>query len=67
MNNRIVYQRLLTGDYEGTRKFDGKEYPSIFREYANCVTEGLVKAYGGTTVIAGAPEAAPGSQSTPPK
>jgi hypothetical protein len=54
MNNKIVYQRLLAGDYEGQRVFDGKSYGSIFREYADCVAQGLVKAYAGSTVIAGA-------------
>jgi hypothetical protein len=54
MNNRTVYQRLLAGDYEGQRTFDGKSYGSIFREYADCVAQGLVKAYAGSTVIAGA-------------
>jgi len=54
MNNKVVYQRLLAGDYEGQRTFDGKPYGSIFREYADCVAQGLVKAYAGTTVIAGA-------------
>ena len=54
MNNRVVYQRLLAGDYDGERVFSGKKYGSIFREYADCVTQGLVKAYSGPTVIAGA-------------
>lgn len=54
MNNEVVYQRLLAGDYEGQRIFDGKSYGSIFREYADCVAEGLVKAYTNPTVIAGA-------------
>jgi len=52
MNNREVYQRLLAGDYDGQRTFDGKPYTSIFREYADCVAQGLVKAYAGSTVIA---------------
>jgi N-acetylmuramoyl-L-alanine amidase len=52
MNNRTVYQRLLAGDYDGQRTFDGKKYGSIFREYADCVAQGLVKAYAGSTVIA---------------
>jgi hypothetical protein len=52
MNNKVVYQRLLAGDYEGQRTFDGKSYGSIFREYADCVAQGLVKAYAGSTVIA---------------
>jgi len=54
MNNKTVYQRLLSGDYDGQRMFDGKSYGSIFREYADCVAQGLVKAYAGSTVIAGA-------------
>ena len=54
MNNKVVYQRLLAGDYDGLKTFDGKSYPSIFREYADCVALGLVKAYAGSTVIAGA-------------
>ena len=53
MNNRIVYRRLLAGDYDGTRDFSGKKYGSIFREYADCVAQGLVKAYSSPTVIAG--------------
>ena len=54
MNNRVVYKRLLAGDYDGTRVFVGKPYGSIFREYADCVAQGLVKAYARPTVIAGA-------------
>jgi hypothetical protein len=60
MNNRVVYQRLLAGDYEGQRTFDGKPYGSIFREYADSVAQGLVKAYAGPTVIAGATPPAAG-------
>jgi N-acetylmuramoyl-L-alanine amidase len=52
MNNRITYQRLLAGDYDGQRPFDGKPYASIFREYADCVAQGLVKAYAHRTIIA---------------
>ncbi len=55
MNNRTVYKRLLAGDYDGQRMFDGKSYGSIFREYADCVAQGLVKAYAGSTVIAAGP------------
>lgn len=58
MNNSVVYQRLLAGDYDGQRTFNGKSYGSIFREYADCVTAGLVKAYAGSTVIAGASSSA---------
>jgi hypothetical protein len=59
MNNKTVYQRLLAGDYDGQRTFDGKSYGSIFREYADCVAQGLVKAYAGSTVIAAGPNNEP--------
>ena len=65
MNNKVVYQRLLAGDYEGQRTFDGKSYGSIFREYADCVAQGLVKAYSGSTVIAAGVN--PGPVSPQPK
>ena len=65
MNNVVVYQRLLAGDYDGTRTFNGKPYTSIFREYADCVAQGLVKAYAGNTVIAAGPK--PGPPAPPAK
>jgi N-acetylmuramoyl-L-alanine amidase len=40
-NNRIVYQRLQLGDYDGTREIDGQSFRSIFREYADAVADGL--------------------------
>jgi N-acetylmuramoyl-L-alanine amidase len=52
MNNHTTYQRLLAGDYEGQKTFDGKPYESIFREYADCVAQGLVRAYSHPMVIA---------------
>jgi hypothetical protein len=67
MNNAVVYQRLLAGDYDGTRKFDGKNYTSIFREYADCVAQGLVKAYAGSTVIAGGSGTTAGTTATAPQ
>ena len=53
MNNHTTYQRLLAGDYEGQKTFDGKPYESIFREYADCVAQGLVRAYAHPVVMAG--------------
>ena len=41
MNNRIVYQRIQLGDYEGEKVVDGKSYRSIIREYADAVAAGL--------------------------
>ena len=40
-NNRLVYQRLQLGDYEGQKSIDGHPYRSIFREYADAVAEGI--------------------------
>jgi N-acetylmuramoyl-L-alanine amidase len=43
MNNRVVYQRIQLGDYEGTRDVNGTPMKSIFREYADSVADGLMK------------------------
>ncbi|HSI85182.1 MAG TPA: hypothetical protein VK970_15435 [Candidatus Methylacidiphilales bacterium] len=45
MNEVNTYPRLLAGDFEGERKFNGKMFKSIFREYADCVVNGLLSAY----------------------
>ena len=45
MNNRDVYARIQAGDYEGLREINGKSYPSIFREYADAVTAGVVRYF----------------------
>jgi hypothetical protein len=44
MNNRVVYQRIQLGDYEGTRDVNGTPMKSIFREYADAVAEGVGRA-----------------------
>ena len=59
MNNKITYQRLLAGDYDGQRTFNGMPYVSIFREYAGCVAAGLVKAYAKPMSIAGTSSGVP--------
>jgi len=46
MNHPDTLRRLLAGDYVGKKTIAGKARVSIFREYADCVTEGIVKAYG---------------------
>lgn len=45
MNEPVTLQRLLAGDYEGTRLVAGSPRGSIFREYANTVAAGLADAY----------------------
>jgi hypothetical protein len=45
MNQPVTLQRLLAGDYEGTRLVAGKERISIFREYAYAVAEGILDAF----------------------
>ena len=49
MNNRTSAKRFIAGDYEGEREFDGRSYKSIFREYAGCIVQGLLEAYGPAT------------------
>jgi hypothetical protein len=45
MNSKEVFARIEAGDYEGTREINGVERKSIFREYADSVTDGLVDYY----------------------
>ena len=45
MNSQEDYARIQEGDYEGLREVAGKSRPSIFREYARAVTDGLANYY----------------------
>ena len=45
MNSKDAFARIQAGDYEGTRNINGTERKSIFREYADSVTDGLVEYY----------------------
>ena len=45
MNNRLVFERIQAGDYEGVRDFGGVMRKSIFREYADAVAEGVLAYY----------------------
>jgi len=45
MNSNDVFARIQAGDYEGTRKINGVERKSIFREYADSLANGLVDYY----------------------
>jgi hypothetical protein len=45
MNSKDAFARIRAGDYEGTRNINGLERKSIFREYADSVTDGLVEYY----------------------
>lgn len=45
MNSREVFERVEAGDYEGTKRVAGKMRPSIFREYADGVVDGLVEYF----------------------
>lgn len=45
MNSTIDYARIQAGDYEGVREINGRAQPSILREYADALAEGLAKHY----------------------
>jgi hypothetical protein len=45
MNSDEVFWRVQEGDYEGLRNVNGTERPSIFREYATSIVDGLVEYY----------------------
>jgi N-acetylmuramoyl-L-alanine amidase len=48
MNDRDTFYRIQAGDYEGVKTIRGKEYRSLFREFADSVAEGII-AYGKAT------------------
>jgi hypothetical protein len=45
MNSREVFARVQAGDYDGVQTIEGKERPSIFREYVEGVVDGLLDYY----------------------
>ena len=45
MNSTIDYARIQEGDYDGLREIAGTMRPSIFREYADALAEGLRRHY----------------------
>lgn len=45
MNCREVYERVAAGDYEGEKLVAGQTRPSIYREYARGVAQGLRAHY----------------------
>jgi N-acetylmuramoyl-L-alanine amidase len=49
-NNPTTYARLLAGDYDGERVFDGQGRRSIFSEYAGAVARGVIEFYARHTV-----------------
>ena len=47
MNSEDVFWRVQEGDYDGLRSVNGIDRPSIFREYAAGIVDGLVEYYRG--------------------
>jgi len=45
MNSDEVFWRVEEGDYEGLRNVNGTDRPSIYREYADGIVDGLVEYY----------------------
>jgi hypothetical protein len=43
MNSNEAFARIQAGDYEGTHEINGVQRPSIFREYAGAVADGLAE------------------------
>jgi N-acetylmuramoyl-L-alanine amidase len=41
MNSNEAFARIEAGDYSGTREINGVQRPSIFREYAQAIADGL--------------------------
>jgi N-acetylmuramoyl-L-alanine amidase len=46
MNARDAYYRIIAGDYLGLRVVQGESVPSIYRDYAAAVEQGVLKYFG---------------------
>jgi hypothetical protein len=46
MNARDAYYRIIAGDYLGIRTIQGESVPSIYRQYATAVEQGVLKYFG---------------------
>lgn len=53
MNSTIDHARIQSGDYDGLREISGKIQPSIFREYADALAEGLKRHYAAARTSGG--------------
>ena len=45
MNDFDTFYRIQAGDYAGLKTIRGKEYPSLFREFADAMAGGIIKHY----------------------
>ena len=46
MNARDAYYRIIAGDYLGVRTIQGESVPSIYRQYATSVENGILEYFG---------------------
>ena len=46
MNAADAYYRIIAGDYLGLRTIKGESVPSIYRQYAQSVEQGILKYFG---------------------
>ena len=46
MNAPDAYYRIIAGDYSGERTIQGQSVPSIYRQYAGAVEQGVLKYFG---------------------
>ncbi|MFT5882134.1 MAG: N-acetylmuramoyl-L-alanine amidase [Crocinitomicaceae bacterium] len=56
MNGKDSYTRMQIGGYSGLGFVNGKLRPSIYREYVNAVTKGLVDYYTAEVAVEKSPE-----------
>ena len=44
-NSKGAYERIIAGNYKGTREFEGVQRSPLLDEYARAVAEGLVRSF----------------------
>lgn len=66
MNNPATLRRLLAGDFEGSKILKDKPSTSIYQEYADAVTQGILAAYSPPPLVHSFSSTPPSTSNPPP-
>jgi len=69
MNDRVMFKRMIAGDYEGEKEIGGKPVRSLHREFADHIARGVITHYSRQLGLPDKPEPSPPpvTSSAPPE
>jgi N-acetylmuramoyl-L-alanine amidase len=59
MNDRVMFKRMIAGDYEGEKEIGGKPVRSLHREFADYIARGVITHYSRQLGLPDKPEPSP--------